>query len=510
MESDSHPEDSTALLAAAFGASPIPAAIVDGQDRIVHANEAFARRQDHTDPAELVGSALPDLHSRSSRIPLGVGLGAYTLISLDPAEATAGGPSARYTGLVSREVLLGEVAQAIASGRRNALLVLHVDRFSIIVDTLGPAEGDRLLETLLARVALATRADDVVCRLGGDEVAVLLRHPTTAQDPGATARWIVRLAGEPVELDGRSVVTSLSVGVALAAPGASVESLLRQADAALSEAKRHGRNRAVVFDPALRAVLEERSRLEYELRVALSSGRLELYFQPEVDMVTGAVLGVEALARWPHPSRGLLAAGAFVELAEQTGLVDELGRWVLDEAVSTLAGWRDLHPELVMRVNVSAMQLARPELVGDVGAILDSAAVPPHQVCLEITETAIMTDIGRSMDVLAELHRLGVRLAIDDFGTGFSSLAHLKRFPVQLLKIDRTFVDDLGDAEGRAIVASVLGLASSLGLAVIAEGVETDEQRRALVELGCTRAQGHLFSEAMDQDSCRRWLATRR
>ncbi len=509
VEPNSIPDEEARVLAEAFSASPVPAAIVDGDELIVRANRAFALLHGRDHPSELAGQPLPEPAAPISRVPLVVAGRIYTLVSLDGA-GTSDAARAGGSGLVDRDQLMQETERTLADGRSCALLVLHVDRFSTIVDTLGPAEADRLLETLLARVALATRAQDALCRLGGDEVAVLLRHRSTAADALATAQWIVRLAGEPVELDGRSVVTSLSVGVAVANPGASVGSLLREADVALSEAKSRGRNRAVVFDPALRAVLEERSRLEYELRLALSGGRLELYYQPEVDLVTGEVLGVEALARWPHPSRGLLSAGAFVELAEQTGMAAELGRWVLDEAAGALAAWREAHPGLVMYLNVSAMQLGQPELVAEVRRTLDQAGVPPHQICLEITETAVMTDVDRSMRVLAALHELGVDLAIDDFGTGFSSLAHLKRFPVQLLKIDRSFVDDLDDDDGRAIVASVLGLASSLGLEVIAEGVETGEQRRILVDLGCSRAQGHLFSVALDRESCGRWLAARR
>lgn len=536
------------LLAAAIAATPTGMAICDDKDVVLVANAALARFLGVVDAAELIGGSLqthmvredrrsfPSSNARAFkhasgdvvwgrvvRTPFdnaGIGGthtgGAYVLVQVDDVTASrAAQVRLEYdaghdhlTGLVNRRTLMRAVEHELGSQSGPiALLVVDVDRFKTINDALGHPEGDRLLETIASRLRSTMRLDDVVCRLGGDEFAILLRPPISESEARSSAERILALVGEPVILGDQPVATSVSIGIGFSAAGTTLESLLREADAALYKAKTEGRNRCAVFDAELRTSMEERSRLEGELRLALSAERLEIHFQPEVDLVTNEVLGVEALVRWPHPVHGVLAADVFVGLAEDAGMVADLGRWVLNGACDRLRDWGQRF-DIAMRVNISALQLERSDLVGDVALALERTQVPAGMLCLEITETAVMTDVERSMDVLAQLHALGVQLAIDDFGTGFSSLAYLKRFPVGILKIDKSFVDDVAsDPDGRAIVASVLGLASSLDLEVIAEGVETTTQRDVLVELGCRRAQGHLFARAMAQDETEAWLS---
>ncbi len=526
------------LLDRALDASAVAMALCDAAGSIVAANAALATFFGADDPASVVGDSfqdhllrwdrrntravsdrafvLPDGGTRWGRVheaPTGDTDGHVLIQIIDVTEARESRARLEYdaghdhlTGLVNRRTFMEALASALEDDRMTALLVVDVDRFKSINDALGHPEGDRLLGELAARLRAATRADDVVCRLGGDEFAVLLRAPVSVRDAASTGRRVVALAGEPVELDGQPVATSVSVGVSFSTPGATLETLLSEADAALYRAKTEGRNRCVVFDEELRSSLATRSRLEGELRVALTNQRLSLHYQPEVDLATGAMVGMEALIRWEHPVHGMLGADRFVTLAEDAGIVAELGRWVLRTACRTLA---DLDLDgLMMRVNVSAVQLGRPELVSEVAAVLAETGIDPACLCLEVTETAVMADVERAQDVLAGLAALGVRLAVDDFGTGFSSLAYLKRLPVGELKIDKSFVDDVAtDADARAIVVSVLLLASSLELGVVAEGVEDDAQRDVLAELGCTRAQGHLFASAMDEHDLRCWIA---
>lgn len=528
------------LLDRALDASSVAVGLVGPDGALVAANTALASFLGSGQATELIGTRLRDHMLREDRrtvpgvsdrafvMPDGsvrwgrlhqsdVGPDGPTLIQIfDVTEARESRAQLEYdaghdhlTGLVNRRTFMEALSVSLESDDVTALLVVDVDRFKSINDALGHPEGDRLLEVLASRLRSTMRSDDIVCRLGGDEFAVLLHAPVSVADATSTGQRVVALASEPVELDGQPVATSVSVGVSFSAPGATLESLLSEADMALYRAKTEGRNRCVVFDDDLRSTVERRSRLEGELRVALSNDRLSLHYQPEVDLVTGALVGMEALIRWQHPVHGLLPADAFVSLAEDAGIVAELGRWVLTTACRTLAELDDADG-LMMRVNVSAVQLARPELVREVAEAIAETGIDPQCLCLEITETAVMTDVERAQAILAGLAALGVRVAIDDFGTGFSSLAYLKRLPVHELKIDKSFVDDVAtDADGEAIVVSVLLLASSLELDVIAEGVERDEQRRVLVELGCKRAQGHLFAPALSAADLAAWMRER-
>ena len=525
------------LLDRALDASSVALGLVGPDGRLWAANRALALFLGFVTPDELIGRRLQDHLVREDRrtapgvsdrafvMPdgavrwgrlhqAGVGTDGPTLVQIfDVTDARESRAQLEYdaghdhlTGLVNRRTFMEALDASLASDEVTALLVVDVDRFKSINDALGHPEGDRLLEVLASRLRSTMRSDDVVCRLGGDEFAVLLRAPVSVTDATSTGERVVALAGEPVELDGQPVATSVSVGVSFSTPGSTLESLLSEADMALYRAKTEGRNRCVVFDDELRSAVERRSRLEGELRVALSNERLSLHYQPEVDLESGRMVGMEALIRWEHPVHGLLSADRFVSLAEDAGIVAELGRWVLSTACETLATL-DGGEELMMRVNVSAVQLARPEIVHEVAAVIADTGIDPGCLCLEITETAVMTDVERAQAVLAGLAELGVRVAIDDFGTGFSSLAYLKRLPVRELKIDKSFVDDVTtDADGEAIVVSVLLLAASLDLGVIAEGVEREEQRRALIELGCERAQGYLFAPALSASDLQAWM----
>ena len=541
--SEVDPDHRAALLDRALDASAVALGLVGPDGRLVAANRALAGFLGAQAPADLIGSRLqehmlredrrtaPGVSDRAFVLPdgavrwgrlhqAGIGTEGPTLIQIfDVTEARESRAQLEYdaghdhlTGLVNRRTFMEALDASLAGDEVTALLVVDVDRFKSINDALGHPEGDRLLEVLASRLRSTMRNDDVVCRLGGDEFAVLLRAPVSVSDATKTGERVVALASEPVELDGQPVATSVSVGVSFSTPGSTLESLLSEADMALYRAKTEGRNRCVVFDDELRSAVERRSRLEGELRVALSNERLSLHYQPEVELRSGRMVGMEALIRWEHPVHGLLSADRFVSLAEDAGIVAELGRWVLTTACQTLADLADLAggDDLMMRVNVSAVQLARAEIVDEVAAVIADTGIDPGCLCLEITETAVMTDVERAQAVLAGLAELGVRVAIDDFGTGFSSLAYLKRLPVRELKIDKSFVDDVTtDADGEAIVVSVLLLAASLDLGVIAEGVEREEQRQALISLGCERAQGHLFAPALSATDLQAWMRDR-
>jgi len=401
------------------------------------------------------------------------------------------------TGLPNRRAIVADIADELAHGRDCAVLILDLDRFKLVNDSLGHNAGDTLLITCADRIRLSVRPGDTVCRLGGDEFAILLRSPADAGAATAVAERLLRLLADPVRIDDEEVFTSASVGIAIPDAGDVVEDLVRHADAAMYEAKARGRGRSVVFDRSMRDSIVARVRTETELRRAIEHGQFEVHYQPEFVLGSGRIVGTEALLRWRHPERGLLTAGAFIDVVEDAGLVMDVGRWVLGQATAQAARWIDEGHDLTMRVNLSARQL-RPAVVSEVRAALAAAGLPPEHLCLELTETVVMDDVKETARILQEFRDLGVQVAIDDFGTGFSSLAYLKRFPVDILKIDRTFVDGLGvDPDDTAIVRSIIGLAHTLRLEVVAEGVEEPAQIAELTRLGCNRGQGfHLAHPA--------------
>jgi diguanylate cyclase (GGDEF)-like protein/PAS domain S-box-containing protein len=411
------------------------------------------------------------------------------------------------TGLPNRRSLLGEISAELDRAGDCAVLVLDLDRFKVINDSLGHSVGDQLLVTCADRIRLSLRPGDSVSRLGGDEFAILLRSPADHHSAGVVADRLLALLREPVVVGDDEVFPSGSIGVAIPEPGDTVEDLVRHADAAMYQAKGLGRDRWEAFDSSMRKAVVERIRTESDLRRAIDNGQLEVHYQPEFLLESGRIVGTEALVRWRHPERGLLTAGAFIGLAEETGLVVDIGRWVLSMATRQAAEWMLAGHDVITRVNLSARQL-RGAVVSEVEAALAAAALPPDRLCLELTETAIMDDVQESALILARFHDLGVHIAIDDFGTGFSSLAYLKRFPVDILKIDRTFVDGVGvDPDDTAIVRSVIGLARTLRLDVVAEGIEDAAQVGELLRLGCDRGQGFHLARPAPADAVSRLFA---
>jgi predicted signal transduction protein with EAL and GGDEF domain len=326
----------------------------------------------------------------------------------------------------------------------------------------------------------------------------------------ATALRLIEMLRLPVDIDGTAIIPTCSVGIALAREGDDIEAVMRHADAALYEAKTHGRDRYEIFDDARRDVLQDRLQLETNLRHALLERRFEPWFQPEHDIETGAVLGVEALVRWNHAEREMVAAHEFIDVAEEMGLAPQLSRLVMDRSLDAVRRWQDEGQVTRVRVNVAGGQLQSAEFHSEIGGALERSGLDPGQLCVEITERALMLDLRTAVVSLEHVRAMGVEVAVDDFGTGLSSLARLKDLPVDTLKIDRSFVSGIvGSTTDREIVRTIIGLGRGLGLDVVAEGVESEAQAELLLELGCGRAQGWLWSRAMRSDEVPPFLAAR-
>jgi len=403
------------------------------------------------------------------------------------------------TGLPNRRALLGQLAHVVTVGGNTqvAVLLLDLDRLKLVNDSLGHAVGDELLVTVARKLETCIRAGDLLARLGGDEFAIVLSGAPTEEVAAAVAKRILTTLRRGDRVNGHELITTASIGIAVAAgSGASPDQLLLEADTALYAAKRRGRNRFEFFNEDLRARAKERLDLETGLRHALEDGSLVVHYQPEVDLRTGEVVGIEALLRWQHPTRGLLRAGSFLHIVEASGLALEVGARVLSEVCAQAARWRQAHPHrrLPVRMNVSPVQLMDAELAGEVLQALQDADLQPEDLCLELTESALLHGDPAVEANLQTLHDAGVSLALDDFGIGYASLASLRRIPASLLKIDRSFVADIADVDDRRILAGIIALAGGLGLTVVAEGVEEADHVRSLLDLGCRRAQGHLIA----------------
>jgi diguanylate cyclase (GGDEF)-like protein len=418
------------------------------------------------------------------------------------------------TGLPNRALLADRITNAFSrlprSGRKLAVLCVALDGFKLVNDSLGHTAGDELLVQVGRRLQAVMRPSDTVARLGGDVFAVLCDEMDPAAEPEPIARRILAALTEPFLLSAGEHHAAASVGIAVGQVGDDAARVLRQADAAMTAAKRQGGGCAH-YEAAMGATARKRLALHNELHSALDRNELVLHYQPQVPLGGGAATGVEALVRWEHPERGLVPPGDFIPLAEASGLIVPIGRWVLREACSQLARWTERGGRLAtleMGVNLSARQLAHPSLVDDVAEILAETGADPSRVCLEITETAVLDDAGLATERLRALKALGVRLAIDDFGTGYSSLSQLGRFPVDVLKIDRSFVQAMGEGgahpRGRGVVAAVITLARAMGLVPLAEGVEREAQAEVLRALGCPAAQGYLFSAARTAEDVER------
>src|SRR5579859_2345503 len=420
------------------------------------------------------------------------------------------------TGLPNRALLLDRLThgleRAARQARKVAVLFLDLDRFKVVNDSLGHAFGDALLVEVANRINLCLGTGDTAARLGGDEFTVLLEDVVDERQAEEVAERVAEALRLPVVLDGREIFVSASIGIALSSSLAiGPEAVLRNADLALYRAKADGRARYAVFDPSMQAHAIERLEVETDLRRALDRNELRVYFQPVVNLETGAVNELEALARWERPGHGIVSPLVFIPIAEETGLIVPIGQWVLEEACRWAQRWQiySLHQHpMVVSVNLSARQFQKPDLLADIQRALRETGFNPHQLKLEITESVVMQDAEATIETLEALKALGIRVAIDDLGTGYSSLSYLKRLPVDTLKIDRSFVSGLGhDAQDTAIVDSIVALARTLQLSVTGEGVETQAQARHLKQLGCERGQGFLYAKPLPPEDIERLLA---
>jgi diguanylate cyclase (GGDEF)-like protein len=400
------------------------------------------------------------------------------------------------TGLANRATLREELERLLvrnARGEALAALCLDLDRFKAVNDSFGHPAGDQLLRQVAERLRQCARETDLVVRLGGDEFAILQCGSPQPASSTTLARRLISALTQPFVIDGQQVSVGTSVGIAVAPfDGDDPDALLRNADLALYRAKADGRGTLRYFEPEMDARMRYRRLLESDLRQAVECGQFELAYQPQVDVGQRRVTGVEALLRWPHPERGNVPPDDFIALAEETGLIVPIGRWVLARACRDALDWP---PEVRVAVNVSAVQFAKGTLLGDVGDALAASGLPPGRLELEVTESVLLHDPAQALALLNELQRIGVRVAMDDFGTGYSSLSTLRSFPFDRIKIDRSFVDGIDHKpDALSIIRAMTGLGHSLGMATTVEGVETAAQFRIVRDEGCAEVQGFLLS----------------
>ena len=530
-------------FARAFESAPNGMALIDGDGGLVRVNSAFAAIVGQ--PAlELAGGRLQDLvaatdvlHLENTDPELAVvevqlaapdGDGAWVRLgvtSLEDGSATAlvqledvtGRREAQarlnhlamhdpLTGLPNRLLFHDRAATALAHSARadtwTGCLFIDLDHFKVVNDSLGHNAGDLVLKAIAERLSTLLRPGDTVARMGGDEFCVLLQELESPEEATVVADRVLEGLDGFVEIGDLQVTTGASIGVAVARAGdrSTSHTLVRDADTALYRAKGNGRGHHVVFDDAIRDDAQRRLRVEAELRRGLAEGQIEVAYQPQLSISEGRIIGVEALARWRHPVLGVLEPAAFLDVAVETGLVLDLGRTVLDQALGALAVWQDAGHDLHLAVNLSARQLSRSQLVPEVRDLLAVHGIQPTSLCLELTETDLTT-LGRSaLTTLDELRSLGIRLAVDDLGTGQSSLTHLVTLPVDVIKVDRTFVEQVHlPGSKRAIVEALISLAKTIGVDVVAEGAETAEQLAALSEMGCEVVQGYVVSRPVDE-----------
>ncbi len=421
------------------------------------------------------------------------------------------------TGLPNRALFMERLGQAQArargrSGGGFAVLFLDLDRFKVVNDSMGHRAGDQLLVAIARRLDRIRRAGDTVARLGGDEFAFLVEGVDDGSAAGRVADRVQRELSQPFEIGGQEVFTSASIGIALGGVADHrPEDLLRDADTAMYRAKAQGIAKHAVFDITMHDHAVAVLQLESDLRRAIDRGELRVRYQPIVALRSARIIGYEALVRWQHRQRGLVAPSEFISMAEETGVIGALGRWVLAEACRQMRTLQLVYPRspgLSLAVNVSGRQILQPDFVEQVGEVLEATRFDPRLLRLELTESVLVENEAAAARCLHRLRQIGVRLVIDDFGTGYSSLSYLHRMPIDELKIDASFIGAMGDDRNRRIVDAILSLGRNLGVEVIAEGVETMQQAQVLHRLGCSAVQGFLFSEPVDVDEAARLLAS--
>ena len=403
------------------------------------------------------------------------------------------------TNLPNRSLFIETLQRSLArlkEDQRLAVLYLDLDHFKLINDSMGHSVGDQVLQEVGNRLEAAVGAGDMVARLSGDEFVICLNHIDGPDDALRTASTIFEGLAKPLMIDGHMIASGISLGIALSTGTSdTAEGLLQNADIALYKSKKNGRGRTTIFESHMLQAVQNRRSIEMDLRAALKQDEFELHYQPLFDIATRTLIGYEALIRWNHPTKGMIMPDDFIPIAETTGLIIQMGEWVLRTALLELRNWPD---HLSVSVNLSPAQMHSPNLLPTIMHALASAQVEPRRLELEITETVIMAGDQSNIDLLTKIHSLGVQIALDDFGTGYSSLSYLRSFPFDKIKIDRCFVDEVDSRKDcQAIIRAVTGLASSLGMVTTAEGIETDDQLAQLQSAGCTQVQGYLFSKAI-------------
>ena len=491
-----------------FGAASSLAVVIDGKNRPFGVLDVHA-----TEPNRFSAKDVPFVQAAAN-------------VLADAIERHASDQALRYrvlhdslTGLPNRlsfvDALGDALGRATVSGSPVGILFLDLDHFKLINDSLGHHAGDALLRAVAPRLRAHLRPGDIVARFGGDEFGILIDRLADEGEAIAIADRVAGAFNQPFSIDGVDHFVSASIGVAVARASEqraiNAELLIRDADAAMYRAKESGRARCVLFDAEMRAGAIRRLEVERELRHALEREELALYYQPVVSLRTGEISGLEALVRWRHPERGLLDPAEFVSIAEDSGLIEPIGRWVQERACRQALEWHQLRPDarpFDVAVNLSARQVAHRDLPATVEEIIARTGLDPVHLRLEITESVLVEESATAISSLEALNEIGVRLVLDDFGTGYSSLAYLNRFPFHALKVDRSFVDALGiEQERTAIVEAIIGMARALSLEVIAEGVESEVQLAELQRLGCDYAQGHFFHAAMPEREVSRLIA---